>query len=72
MAKGNQLSKYKVNSIDLLDPLVIKKPSNVDTENIESVKEQEINILRDELKPHENLDNKDTGDDNEEGQISLF
>ena len=72
LAKGNQLSKYKVNSIDLLDPLVIKKPNNFDTQNIETVKEQEINILRDELKPHENLDNKDTGGDNEEGQISLF
>jgi len=84
-AMGNQLTKEKVNEINALEPLPYEKPAPLETAEIEVVDEedvvtQELSIepsttekLRTE-KPKNSIKDKDkeTGEDEGEGQITLF
>lgn len=83
-AQGNQLTKDKVNQINLLDPLPYEAPEEVHAEDIEVVDEENVSLESDENVNIEkdNLtdsdlkdDNDDNDDDNEldeKGQIKLF
>ena len=62
-AQGNQLSKYKVNQIDLLESLPYEAPKTIPADDIEVVDEEEVNI---------DLRKDDQNDLNIEGQIKLF
>ncbi|WP_353778274.1 DNA gyrase/topoisomerase IV subunit A [Winogradskyella sp. 3972H.M.0a.05] len=79
-ALGNQLSKHKVNQINLLDPIPYEAPKEVPAEEIEVVDEQELSAE----KPEETTDaqekpttESDPPNDidleiDDEGQITLF
>ena len=75
-AQGNQLTKDKVNQINLLDPLPYEAPEEVHADDLEVVDEETINI--DEIKdsntsnPDNNKGNSDDGEIDGEGQITLF
>ncbi|MGB1349455.1 MAG: DNA gyrase/topoisomerase IV subunit A [Flavobacteriaceae bacterium] len=62
-AQGNQLSKYKVNQIDLSESLPYEAPKTIPADDIEVVDEEEVNI---------DLRKDDQNDLNIEGQIKLF
>ena len=62
-AQGNQLSKYKVNQIDLSESLHYEAPKTIPADDIEVIDEEEVN---------NNLRNGDQNDLNSEGQIKLF
>lgn len=62
-AQGNQLSKYKVNQIDLSESLPYEAPKTIPAHDIEVVDEEEVNI---------DLRKDDQNDLNIEGQIKLF
>jgi len=62
-AQGNQLSKYKVNQIDLSESLPYEAPKTIPADDIEVVEEEEVNI---------DLRKDDQNDLNIEGQIKLF
>jgi topoisomerase-4 subunit A len=62
-AQGNQLSKYKVNQIDLSESLPYEAPKTIPADDIEVVDEEEVNI---------ELRKDDQNDLNIEGQIKLF
>ena len=62
-AQGNQLSKYKVNQIDLSESLPYKAPKTIPADDIEVIDEEEVNI---------DLRKDDQNDLNSEGQIKLF
>ena len=62
-AQGNQLSKYKVNQIDLSESLPYEAPKTISADDIEVVDEEEVNI---------DLRKDDQNDLNIEGQIKLF
>ena len=62
-AQGNQLSKYKVNQIDLSESLPYEAPKTIPADDIEVVDEEEVNI---------DLKKDDQNDLNIEGQIKLF
>ena len=85
-ALGNQLTKYKINQIDLLDPLPFTPPKEVNANDLEVVDEQEIsssvgsekdslesNILKKEesQEPLKTLEDTDN-DTSTDGQTSLF
>ena len=85
-ALGNQLTKYKINQIDLLDPLPFNPPKEVNANDLEVVDEQEIsssvgsekdslesNILKKEesQRPPKALEDTDN-DTSTDGQTSLF
>ena len=85
-ALGNQLTKYKINQIDLLDPLPFNPPKEVNANDLEVVDEQEIsssvgsekdslesNILKKEESqgPPKTLEDTDN-DTSNDGQTSLF
>ena len=85
-ALGNQLTKYKINQIDLLDPLPFTPPKEVNANDLEVVDEQEIsssvgsekdslesNILKKEESqgPPKTLEDTDN-DTSTDGQTSLF
>ena len=85
-ALGNQLTKYKINQIDLLDPLPFNPPKEVNANDLEVVDEQEIsssvgsekdslesNILKKEESqgPPKALEDTDN-DTSTDGQTSLF
>ena len=85
-ALGNQLTKYKINQIDLLDPLPFTPPKEVNANDLEVVDEQEIsssvgsekdslesNILKKEESqgPPKTLEDTDN-DTSNDGQTSLF
>ena len=85
-ALGNQLTKYKINQIDLLDPLPFTPPKEVNANDLEVVDEQEIsssvgsekdslesNILKKEESqgPPKALEDTDN-DTSTDGQTSLF
>lgn len=68
-AQGNQLTKYKVNQINLLDPLPYEAPEEVHADDLEVVDETEV--------PSETSDKKQSsegsnGEKDDEGQITLF
>ena len=62
-AQGNQLSKYKVNQIDLSESLPYEAPKTIPADDIEVIDEEEVNI---------DLGKDDQIDLNSEGQIKLF
>ena len=62
-AQGNQLSKYKVNQIDLSESLPYEAPKTIPADDIEVIDEEEVNI---------DLRKDDQNDLNSEGQIKLF
>jgi topoisomerase-4 subunit A len=62
-AQGNQLSKYKVNQIDLSDSLPYEAPKTIPADDIEVIDEEEVN---------DDLGKDDQNDINNEGQIKLF
>jgi topoisomerase-4 subunit A len=75
-ALGNQLTKDKVNQINLLDPIPYEAPEEVPAEEIEVVDETDVS---DETKSEENKEKKDSNGEappdfeiDEEGQITLF
>ena len=85
-ALGNQLTKYKINQIDLLDPLPFNPPKEVNANDLEVVDEQEIsssvgsekdslesNTLKKEESqgPPKALEDTDN-DTSTDGQTSLF
>lgn len=74
-ALGNQLTKEKVNQINLLDPLPYEAPEEVHADEVEVV-DEEVITLEDNEK-HKNLDKPTQSDSHdfeidEEGQITLF
>lgn len=79
-AQGNQLTKDKVNQINLLDPLPYEAPEEVHAEDIEVVDEENVSLESDEnvIIEKDNLTDSDLKDDNdddeldEKGQIKLF
>ena len=62
-AQGNQLSKYKVNQIDLSESLPYEAPKTIPADDIEVIDEEEVNI---------DLRKDDQNDLNIKGQIKLF
>lgn len=86
-AQGNQLSRQKVNQIDLLEPLPFQAPEAIPADELEVVDEVEISVephlqqqktLDETLPPTQDeevqrLDDLSSGStDPEEGQITLF
>jgi topoisomerase-4 subunit A len=79
-AQGNQLTKDKVNQINLLDPLPYEAPEEVHAEDIEVVDEENVSLESDEnvIIEKDNLTDSNSEDDNdddeldEKGQIKLF
>ena len=76
-ALGNQLSKFKVNQIDLLDPLPFDPPKEVFANDLDVVDEEEISVPdlsnqilleTEESKPMQNPMDKTSSD----GQTTLF
>jgi topoisomerase-4 subunit A len=73
-ALGNQLTKEKVNQVNLLEPLPFEAPKEIHADDLEVVDEKEVksNTTSDnateELKENKSNENLD----NEEGQITLF
>jgi topoisomerase IV subunit A len=68
-ALGNQLTKDKINQINLLDPLPYEVPEEIPADEIEVVDEQVIK--EDSAKPESTEDTPNL-DIDEEGQITLF
>lgn len=80
-ALGNQLTKEKVNQINILDPLPYEAPKEVHADDIEVIDEETVSIEKneDKVKPKVNKESEKTNDDNnddletdDEGQITLF
>ena len=76
-ALGNQLSKYKVNQINLLEPLPYEAPEIVPAEAIEVIDETEISSNQPSTRTKDRTSTKDSDDDDDdddddEGQITLF
>jgi topoisomerase-4 subunit A len=73
-AQGNQLTKDKVNQINLLDPLPYEAPEEIHADDLEVVDESEVssddaeNATKSQSKPTSNEDD----DTDDEGQITLF
>ncbi|TPV33345.1 DNA gyrase/topoisomerase IV subunit A [Paucihalobacter ruber] len=70
-ALGNQLTKDKVNTISLLDPIPYEAPEEIPANDIEVVDEETIDASNDSSETSNADDNENykTGDD---GQITLF
>lgn len=86
-AQGNQLSRQKVNQIDLLEPLPFQAPEAIPADELEVVDEVEISVeahlqqqktLEETLPPTQDKEAQHPDDlssgstDPEEGQITLF
>ena len=80
-ALGNQLTKEKINQINLLDPLSYKAPEEIHADDIEVVDEETVSLenTKDKVEPNVNKGSERTSDDNiddpeidDEGQITLF
>lgn len=82
-ALGNQLSKYKVNQINLLDPIPFEAPEAIPAEEIEVVGEENISSSTPEATPETdapkeapkkdiNPESDSDLDIDDEGQITLF
>lgn len=69
-AQGNQLTKDKVNQINLLDPLPYEAPEEVHADDLEVVDEKEV---ASEISKKNNATDEDANADNDdEGQTTLF
>ncbi len=76
-ALGNQLTKDKVNQINLLDPLPYEAPEEVHADDLEVVDETDVssNVSANQSQESSNSDKESENDDFEmggEGQTSLF
>ncbi|WP_034040180.1 DNA gyrase/topoisomerase IV subunit A [Wocania ichthyoenteri] len=75
-ALGNQLTKDKVNQINLLEPIPFEAPKEKPADEIEVIDETEISTNDSNNKKNNNKSNSDDQIDNsdidEEGQITLF
>ncbi|MBT8271743.1 MAG: DNA gyrase/topoisomerase IV subunit A, partial [Bacteroidia bacterium] len=74
-AQGNQLTRDKVNQINLLDPLPFDPPEEVPADEIEVVDEEIVkdeNLKPGEAKPSTNGQPDDELPTDDEGQITLF
>ena len=75
-AQGNQLTKDKVNQVNLLDSLPYEAPEEIHANDLEVVDEKEVPPSSSEIKNSESSKNKpDSNDDldrDDEGQITLF
>ncbi len=78
-AQGNQLTKYKVNQINVLDPLPYEAPEEVHADDLEVVDETEVSGSNginksDSTKSIEDSANQDNSnlEIDDEGQITLF
>lgn len=69
-AQGNQLTKDKVNQINLLDPLPYEAPEEVHADELEVVDEKEV--TSDNEVKQETPDEDPNGEIDDEGQITLF
>ena len=75
-ALGNQLSKEKVNQINLLDPLPYEAPKEIHADEMEVIDEE--TVIPDDLKDSKPLNKKSSNENNndfeidDEGQITLF
>ncbi len=69
-AQGNQLTKDRVNQINLLDPLPYEAPEEVHADELEVVDEKEVSKESDDESAND-LDNSE-GETDDEGQITLF
>ncbi|GAL68673.1 DNA gyrase/topoisomerase IV subunit A [Jejuia pallidilutea] len=67
-AQGNQLTKDKVNQINLLEPLPYEAPEEVHADDLEVIDEKEISLEASEKK---NITD-DSLDKDDEGQTTLF
>ncbi|MFD1163009.1 DNA gyrase/topoisomerase IV subunit A [Hwangdonia seohaensis] len=75
-ALGNQLTKDKVNQINLLDPIPFEAPKEKHADEIEVVDEMEVSANSSEDKKTSNIskssDKSHESDTDDEGQITLF
>jgi len=73
-ALGNQLTKYKVNQVNLLEALPYEAPDEVHAEDIEVVDEENVTsnteVSKNNSSEDSNSKNEDSKDD--EGQTTLF
>ena len=80
-ALGNQLTKFKVNQIDLIESLPFKQPEETPADEIDVVDEiilyKPKEVLKEETpfkqdKSNDSLKGSESGDAYEEGQTTLF
>jgi len=72
-ALGNQLTKDKVNQVNLLEPLPYEAPEEVHADDLEVVDEKEISTETKSKSSNTNTDsNSNDLDSDDEGQITLF
>ena len=75
-AQGNQLTRDKVNQINLLEPIPYEAPKEVHADELEVVDEEDLSRTTKPNNPPETLSNSDTNnsdlDSDEEGQTKLF
>lgn len=73
-ALGNQLTKDKINQINLLEPLPYEPPKEVPADDIEVIDEEvvAIDVLQEEDKSSNNGKPPEGLDLDDEGQITLF
>ncbi|WP_053977917.1 DNA gyrase/topoisomerase IV subunit A [Mangrovimonas xylaniphaga] len=71
-ALGNQLTKYKVNQISLLDPLPYEAPEEVHADDLEVVDETDVTEKNEASE--ENVSQQDNSEleDDDQGQTTLF
>ncbi|MDT0559561.1 DNA gyrase/topoisomerase IV subunit A, partial [Ichthyenterobacterium sp. W332] len=71
-ALGNQLTKYKINQINLLDPIPYEAPEEKPAEEIDVIDVQDLSQIEEvksQIEPSDNNSN-DSLDNDEEGQIT--
>ncbi|WMI67248.1 DNA gyrase/topoisomerase IV subunit A [Mangrovimonas sp. YM274] len=73
-ALGNQLTKFKVNQISLLDPLPYEAPEEVHADDLEVVDETNVSDKKEESNEEDVSDQKDNvgSDNDDQGQTALF
>ncbi len=72
-ALGNQLTKDKVNQVNLLDPIPFEAPEEVHADELEVVDETEVLAETTNSKDKSNSESPETKEDlDDEGQITLF
>ncbi|RSK38650.1 DNA gyrase/topoisomerase IV subunit A [Mangrovimonas spongiae] len=71
-AIGNQLTKEKVNQINLLDPLPYEAPEDTPADDIDVVDEEEVSEKKKTNSSTNNTSNSDDNNSDDEGQTALF
>jgi len=74
-AQGNQLTKDKINQVNLLDSLPYEAPEEVHADELEVVDEETVDNSDTEVQPkasNKNNDNDDDLDIDDKGQVTLF